>query len=431
MDGIARNQTPAPKQVPAFFLEGAAVAAAVLLAAATMATSFALAPRQAHAGPPPPGEETRAIWVVRHALTTPGRVDKIVDLAKQVNANTLLAQVRGRGDAYYSSDLAPRAAELEAAPADFDPLARLCSRAHAEGLEVHAWINVYLVWSAGAPPRPALHVVNAHPDWVSVRADGRRLLEMLPEEFKEEKFEGMYLAPGNPDVRRHVRELAREIVTRYPVDGIHLDYVRYPEPTVGYDVHTRTAFQREFGVDPLDLESPGADLLATLGGADRVPDLRARWIQWKRDQVTNLVRDLRRDLDLTGRKLKLTAAVIADQNAALNRYLQDWPSWMEEGLLDAAVPMAYSPSTPIVQKQLAAAMEVPTKRQIWAGIGIYNQGARDAAEKIRRARALGVDGIALFSYDALLARSGYARSIRSWAWREPTEPTRMPWMGGR
>ncbi|MEK7316324.1 MAG: family 10 glycosylhydrolase [Candidatus Eisenbacteria bacterium] len=390
-----------------------------------------LAPGRAAAGPPPAGEETRAIWVVRHALTTPGRVDKIVDLSTQVNANTLLVQVRGRGDAYYTSDLAPRAADLEATAADFDPLARLCAKAHAAGLEVHAWINVYLVWSAGAPPRPALHVVNAHPDWISVRADGRRLAEMLPEEFKEEKFEGMYLAPGNPDVRRHIRELVRELVARYPVDGIHLDYVRYPDPTVGYDPHTRTAFEREFGVDPIRLEQPDSAFLDLLGGADRIADLRTRWIEWKREQVTNLVRDLRHDLDLSGRKIKLTAAVIADQNAALNRYLQDWPAWLREDLLDAAIPMTYSPSTPIVERQIAAAMNLPTKRQIWAGIAVYNQGARDACDKIRKARALGVDGIALFSYDALLGRSGYARSVRSWAWREPTEPTRMAWREGR
>jgi len=364
---------------------------------------------------------------VRHALTTPGRVDRIVDLATQVNANTLLVQVRGRGDAYYNSDLAPRASDLEATPPDFDPLSRLCTRAHAEGLEVHAWVNVFLVWSAPTPPRSALHVVNVHPDWISVRADGRRMVEMLPEEFEREKMEGMYLAPGIPEVRRHLRDIVREIVTRYPVDGIHLDYVRYPEPTVGYDADTRTAFAREFGVDPMVLEQRDSLALSVLGGEDRLADLRARWIQWRREQVTNLVRDIRRDLDQMGRNLKLTAAVIADQDAAQNRYLQEWPRWLEEGLLDAAIPMAYSPSTPIVERQIADAVALPTERQIWAGIGIYKQSARRAAEKIRLARKLGVDGIALFSYDTLLGRSSYARGIRNWAWREKTEPTRMPW----
>ena len=417
---IFRNSTPAFLRAPAF----------LFVVAALVGTAALVVGRPAWAAPPA-GQETRAIWVVRHAITTPGRVDKVVDVATQVNANTLLVQVRGRGDAYYDSDLAPRASDLEAASNDFDPLQRMCAQAHAQGLEVHAWINVFLVWSAGAPPRSALHVVNAHPDWISVRADGRRLVEMLPEEFQEEKVEGMYLAPGNPEVRRHLRDLVKEIVSKYPVDGIHLDYVRYPEPTVGFDAATRTQFQREFGVDPMDMEHPSSEFLDMIGGIDHLADLRARWIQWKKDQITSLVRDLRRDLDMSGRKIKLTAAVIADQNAALNRYNQDWPSWLREGLIDAAIPMAYSPSTPIVERQIRDAMSIPTKRQVWAGIGIYNEGARDAAEKIRRSRALGVDGIALFSYDALEARSGYARSIRSWAWREPVEPTRMPWRDGK
>ena len=66
-------------------------------------------------------------------------------------------------------------------------------------------------------------------------------------------------------------------------------------------------------------------------GADHIPDLRLKWIQWKRDQVTDFVRTLKGDLALIGRPIKLTAAVIADQNAALNRYLQDWPAWLREG----------------------------------------------------------------------------------------------------
>ena len=385
---------------------------------------------------PPAGEETRALWVVRHAISTPGRVDAVVDLAEQMNINTLLVQVRGRGDAFYKSDLAPPAEILEGAPAGFDPLERMVERAHARGLEVQAWINVYLVWSAGAPPHSPLHIVNAHPDWISVRADGRRLVEMVPEEFEEQKLEGMYLAPGNPQVRKYLRDVVHEIVSKYKVDGIHLDYVRYPEPGVGYDPPTRTAFERQYGVDPIDVDQPDSLLLRVVG-ADRIPDLRARWIQWKKDQITGFVRDVRNDLDVTGRNLKLTVAVIADQNAALNRYLQDWPEWLREGIIDAAIPMAYGKSTPVVERQIAAAMAIPTERHVYAGIALYNEGARDAVEKIRRARKLGVDGIALFSYDSLVGRAGYARQLRSSVLSRPMPPTTMKWreegkkVGGR
>jgi uncharacterized lipoprotein YddW (UPF0748 family) len=407
---VIGRSTPA-RRAPAFLFVVAVIAA--------------LAPRAALAAPPA-GEETRAIWVVRHAITTPGRVDQIVQIASELNMNTLLVQVRGRGDAYYDTDLSPRAEDLGGTPNDFDPLYRIIARAHAAGIEVHAWINVFLVWSAGQPPASPLHVVNSHPDWIAMRADGQSLVEMLPEDFEEQHLEGMYLAPGNPEVRRYIRDIVREIVTKYNVDGIHLDYIRYPEPTVGFDPASRTAFDREFGVDPIEIEAPDSTFLAVFG-ADKIPDLRARWIQWKKDQITNLVRDLKNDLVQMGRSTKLTAAVIADQQAALNRYNQDWPRWLREGLIDAAVPMCYGKSTPIVERQLEGAMSLPTQRQVWAGIAIYNEGARDAVAKIRKARALGVDGIALFSYDSLLGRAGYMRQLKTWAFQEPTAPTAMPW----
>jgi len=376
-------------------------------------------------------DETRAVWVVRYSLTSIGSVDRVVEIADQMNLNTLLVQVRGRGDAYYPSEVAPRAEELESMPREYDPFTRLIERAHAQGLEVHAWINVYLVWSAGRLPRSQLHVVNAHPDWIAVRSDGRKLVEMVPEEFQEERVEGMYLAPGNPEVRRHLREVVREIVTHYHVDGIHLDYVRNPEPDVGYDAGTRTAFMREFGIDPASFASaPDSALLGQIGEAG-IADLRARWMQWQREQVTAFVRDVRNDMDLINPRLKLTAAVIADQTAALNRYLQDWPRWLREGLIDAAIPMAYSPNTVTFVRQIAAARSLPTERHLYAGVGIYNESAREAADKIRRARSLGVDGIALFSYDALAARTGYARALKTWAFREQAEPKPMPWREGK
>ncbi len=372
-------------------------------------------------------DETRAVWVVRYSLTSIGGVDRVVEVATQMNLNTLLVQVRGRGDAYYPSELAPRAEELGSMPRDYDPLTRMIERAHAQGLEVQAWINVYLVWSAGRLPSSALHVVNAHPDWIAVRADGRKLVEMVPEEFQEEQVEGMYLAPGNPEVRRHLRDVVREIVTHYHVDGIHLDYVRNPEPDVGFDPGTRTAFMREFAVDPAAFAATPDSVLLARVGDEGIVDLRSRWMQWQRDQVTAFVRDVRNDLDLINPRLKLTAAVIADQTAALNRYLQDWPRWLREGLIDAAIPMAYSPNTSTVVRQLAAARAISTERHLYAGIAIYNEGARDAADKIRRARSMGYDGIALFSFDGLAARTGYARALKTWSYREPVEAKKMEW----
>src|SRR5579872_6535259 len=94
-------------------------------------------------------DEVRGLWVLRTSLTSPGSIENVVRTAQANGFNTLLVQVRGRGEAYYQSAIEPRAMELDGQPASFDPLALTLQLAHRAGLRVHAWINVDLVSSAG------------------------------------------------------------------------------------------------------------------------------------------------------------------------------------------------------------------------------------------------------------------------------------------
>src|SRR5580765_4124656 len=96
-------------------------------------------------------DEVRALWVVRTTLTSPSAIATMVTAAKNGGFNTLLVQVRGRGDAYFQQGVEPRPAALAAQPA-FDPLETTIARAHEAGLQVHAWINVNLIASAADLP---------------------------------------------------------------------------------------------------------------------------------------------------------------------------------------------------------------------------------------------------------------------------------------
>jgi uncharacterized lipoprotein YddW (UPF0748 family) len=109
---------------------------------------------------PHPGRmtELRALWVSRFDWTEEGtrpadrtRLDIIVEQAVKAGFNALLFQVRAMADAYYASTLEPWAARVSGRglgrpPEPFwDPLAYLIEKAHAAGLQVHAWLNVYPV----------------------------------------------------------------------------------------------------------------------------------------------------------------------------------------------------------------------------------------------------------------------------------------------
>jgi uncharacterized lipoprotein YddW (UPF0748 family) len=128
-----------------------------------------------------PQQEVRALWVVRTTLTSPEKIRAMVQAAKENGFNTLIVQVRGRGDAYYRSRLEPRAIELKDQPQDFDPLAITLTEARQRGLKVHAWVNTSLLANLDALPSDPKHVYNEHPEWLAVpRAVAADLFHMSP-----------------------------------------------------------------------------------------------------------------------------------------------------------------------------------------------------------------------------------------------------------
>src|SRR5213595_583087 len=137
----------------------------------------------------------------------------------------VVVQVRGRGDAYYASTLEPRAESLTG---EFDPLAHLVRAGAAVGVRVHAWGNVFFVWSSpeGALPWAPEHLVRRHPEWL-LRPAGVKYLDPVG----GSDWEGIYIDPKSTAAREHSLAVFTDIVSRYPVEGFHYDYVRYPQVT--------------------------------------------------------------------------------------------------------------------------------------------------------------------------------------------------------
>jgi uncharacterized lipoprotein YddW (UPF0748 family) len=373
-------------------------------AADTTAAAPAATPDSAAAGRPVPApiaadttvRDVDYLWVLRTALIEPGDIPKLVERAKAMHVRGLLVQVVGRGDGWYRSDLLPYPEPLR--QPGRDPLGELLPLAHAAGLEVHAWMNCCLVWSGPHPPRDPLHVVRAHPEWVARMADGRPMTRLSPRARERLMVEGVFLSPGHPGVRHWIAAIAREIATRYPVDGIHLDYIRQPSIGIGFDPTTRARFALEHGADP-DPGMPGVPFHRLPPGERAAMD--SAWAAFQQDQVTAIVREVRDTLNAVRPGLTLSAAVLADTLTAAHRNRQAWSAWLRDSLLDRAYTMCYAPEVQAVMSQLAAlASQVGTDRLV-PGIAIYNTSPATAAAKMKGARALGFPAIALYSYDSL------------------------------
>ncbi len=173
----------------------------------------------------------------------------------------LFVQVNGRMEAYYRSRLLPPAPDV--AP-DFDPLDYVIFRARAAGLQVHAWINVFTAGMLTERPSHPDHVLNRRPDWVTVDRTGRSLWDYTWQEAQV-YVPARMLDPGVPGVQQFVLDVALEVVDSYDVDGIHLDYVRYPSRRFGYHPESISRFMAEHGFDPMEVEQDAAAFVAVHG----------------------------------------------------------------------------------------------------------------------------------------------------------------------
>jgi len=169
-------------------------------------------------------QQGRALWVKRDQLKSPERALKMVEDAADAGYTVLFLQVRGRGDAWYNSDLEPRADLLkdqrEPDGTPWDPLAYTLRQAHARGLQVHAWFNSFLVWSNEDDPDEPRHVLNTHPEWVAVDGEGRSLADYSTAEITAARMEGVFLSPGIPAVRRHLTAVVHELAARSPEEQV-------------------------------------------------------------------------------------------------------------------------------------------------------------------------------------------------------------------
>lgn len=367
--------------------------------------------------------ETRALWVTRTTLSSPEAIREMVRAADAGGFNTLIVQVRGRGDAYYASTLEPRASELASKPA-FDPLATVLAAAHAAGLTVHAWVAVNLVSSSVTLPSAREHVIYREPEWLMVprelaaqmkKVDLRspayigRLARWTRAHATE--VEGLYTSPVHPGAQAHAAAVVSELVQKYAVDGVHLDYVRFPNEDFDYSPSVIALFKAAILPDMSEQERRQAAAREVLDPAAYPNLYPQRWNQFRRDGLTALVTQVRAAVKAARPGVLLSAAVVADAQQAASSRQQDWRAWLDQSLIDVLCPMAYTTDTAVFAEQVKAARDYAGDRPVWAGIGAYQLPRAQTLQHIAAARRLGAAGTILFSYDALTAPPNSAGTL--------------------
>ena len=350
----------------------------------------------------------KAFWVIRDRLISKQSVAEIVDTARKFGFNHIFAQVRGRGDAYYNSKIVIKAPQVRGR--NFDPLTELITQAHRHNIKVHAWANVYLLWSSDNKPKSKKHLLNVHPEWTA-KAYGEVIdAKKNRRQFRLQGSEGVYLAPGNPGVQRYMLRVIGELLDNYMLDGLHLDYVRYPGPEYGFNEGAINNFRNETGVDPEIFIENGKEI-SEIMGPESVKAFRRQWTNYKLRSITSLVEGIRSLINLSGKDVLLTAAVKPSPISAIDKNYQNWVKWIREGSLDYAVPMNYNADITLFMSNVEEILRVVPPEKLIMGIGTFNQNQFDVESKIYKSKSRGISDFIFFSYNEIVREPEYVKAI--------------------
>jgi uncharacterized lipoprotein YddW (UPF0748 family) len=296
-------------------------------------------------------KEIRGIWfwanqILDNNNETIARVQLMerFQLYKELNITEIWFFVKGF-DFYYNTNISSNVL-------GYDALKIACELAPQYGLNIHAWLNIM---------RDS-YLISQNETYAMVKIDGTKNYE--------------WMNPIYPEVHSYILSIVNELL-HYPIKGIHLDYIRFPDNQYSYDNYSRSLFQSEYGFDPIN--DPNNET----------------WINWRCQQITNIVNDIKIEVKTFNSSLILSSAVIPKSK---EYYLQDWLNWS----MDYFVPMAYTDSIYSFEDacKLAKPKEGVSKVLMGIGIFVFNDSSI-LIQQINLTRQYGLSGWSLFRDDYL------------------------------
>ena len=315
---------------------------------------------------------------------------QVFDRLAAAGINTVFFETINAGFPIYPSRIAP---EQNPLTRSWDPLRAAVQLAHERGIELHAWMWTFAVGNRRHNILPEIRlpesypgpVLTAHPEWANLDRRQRMFPGGQPE---------TWLDPANPEARRYLLDLITEMVTEYGVDGIHLDYIRYPfqnaasRATFGYGQAARSQFQQLTGADPLQIN------------ANQNRSLWRQWTEFRTGLVNQFVADVASTLEQLDPQVILSAAVYAlPENERIQRLQQDWEVWIQAGDLDLLVPLTYAGNTRRLAQLVEPNLEIVSRSSVlfMPSVNLLDLPRVEFLDQMQVVRDLPTGGYALFA----------------------------------
>ncbi len=328
--------------------------------------------------------EARSVWLDRGTIVATKDAKgmaAIFDKLKSSGINAVYFETNNAGFTMYPSSIAVQNPSM----VGWDPLAVAVREAHKRGMELHAWMWIFNVGNAKHNPIIGKEedypgpVLSTHKmEWGLASKDGA----LLPPRQHE-----YWVDPANPEARQYIKSLLMEVLTKYPVDGIQLDYIRYPfngkGSEMGYDWIGRQRFEQE-----------------TAMSLDRLDDAtREVWQAWKIQQISSFVKEVSAMMRQAKPNIRISAAVYAlPRRWRLSAIEQEWEAWVANGWVDTLNPMTYVPTAKELTTMAGYVRESCADRAlVFPGLSIRQLDAAGLVEQLDSARETGTLGTTMFA----------------------------------
>ena len=323
----------------------------------------------------PQAPEFRGVWDHDGVGWYPGDWEKTCQELRQQGFTAIFPNMLWGGLAHYSSKVLPESSTYRTYG---DQLKQCVEAAHRNGLKVHVW---KVCW----------HVVNAPSDFRHKLTQQGRL------QVSVNGRTSPWLNPAHPQNVTLALNSLKEIARNYDVNGIHLDYIRYPGSDYCFSPATRSFFEKSIG-------SPIKDWPAAVRSGGR---LENDFQRWRAEQITSFVRLAHDEIKAINPDIKLSAAVYSSYPNVIKSIGQNWGLWLKEGYVDFVCPMNYTTDPSAFSQMCRRQLALPGARgRIYPGIGVTADESQltpdQVIEQVNALRRLGADGFMLFDLSRTL-----------------------------
>lgn len=317
----------------------------------------------------------RAFWLDSRTLSQKKNRDDIAEFlerAKKSNFNVIIPEVFFKGlsiipnNNYFRQD--PRFKKWEE-----DPLQVLIEEAHRRGIEVHAWVWVFNENTHGKPGR----LLQENPEWANKDKEGNIVTY----------HNSTWLSPSREDVRKYLQKRYQYLVGNYNLDGINLDYIRFPEEyrgSFGFDEHTIKLFTEKTGFDVFDIENNNKEA-------------QNEWNRFREDLITQMVKDTSEILKKENPDILISADVIPGISEARYRALQNWKLWLDKNYLDFVLPMTYTTNLFSELQNWVKNDRSAVDKAIYPGISVFKLSQQQLLDQISEIDKINPNGLSLFA----------------------------------